>query len=309
MDQPNFFLNVLELHGCTGFHRWIRIQAVLKPFLWSSSSCQILYPIADCPSQRPSKIYLQHVDQVVKLRCPIGFSRNRRFMSQRSDHEFWHFKKTLIEWLYVNVYLPPFIDWNWIGWHWFGFWLGLLCPVIWRVGALASSSLTTNVIISSFIEMTLMIGRSGIIQRVDHRPSTIRHVVMDLTHLCLVYHPSRSCSPVCWLHRYALDSLVSWSPNPSSLPSRSLRRCPRIRWRCSGHHLLPEHRLALLHGTHTHDVKPRHCDLVQAASDALHSHDGKVRVASVVRTIHDAHTDVLSRAAPELHQRSGAPHA
>ena len=35
----------------------------------------------------------------------------------------------------------------------------------------------------------------------------------------------------------------------------------------------------------------RHCDLVEAASDALHGHDGKVLVACVVRTIHDAHTD------------------
>ena len=56
-----------------------------------------------------------------------------------------------------------------------------------------------------------------------------------------------------------------------------------------GRHLLPEHRLALLH--ETHDVKPRHCDLVQAASDAHHGNDGKVLVAHVVRTIHDAHTD------------------
>ena len=59
-----------------------------------------------------------------------------------------------------------------------------------------------------------------------------------------------------------------------------------------GHHLLREHRGALLHEAHTRDVKPRHCDLVQAASDALHGHDGKVLVARVVRTIHDAHTDV-----------------
>ena len=42
---------------------------------------------------------------------------------------------------------------------------------------------------------------------------------------------------------------------------------------------------------HTHDVKPRHCDLVQAASDALHGNDGGVLVARVVRTIHDAHID------------------
>ena len=58
-----------------------------------------------------------------------------------------------------------------------------------------------------------------------------------------------------------------------------------------GHHLLPEHRLALLHEAHTHDVKLRHCDLVQAASDALLGHYGKILGVRVVRTIHDAHTD------------------
>ena len=58
-----------------------------------------------------------------------------------------------------------------------------------------------------------------------------------------------------------------------------------------GHHLLPEHTVALLHEAQTHDVKPRHCDLVQASSDALHGHDGKVLVARVVRTTCDAHTD------------------
>ena len=83
-----------------------------------------------------------------------------------------------------------------------------LCSVIWRVGALASSSLSSNAILSSIIEMTLMIGLSGIIQRVDHRPSTMRHVVLDLTLLCLVYHPSRSCSPVCWLLQDALDVVI-----------------------------------------------------------------------------------------------------
>ena len=51
-----------------------------------------------------------------------------------------------------------------------------------------------------------------------------------------------------------------------------------------GHHLLPEHRLALLHGAHTHDVKPRRWNLVQAASDAVHGHDGKVLVVVAART-------------------------
>ena len=55
-------------------------------------------------------------------------------------------------------------------------------------------------------------------------------------------------------------------------------------------HRLPEHR-ALFHEAHTHNVKPRRVDLVQAASDALHGHDGKFLVARVVRTSHDAYTD------------------
>ena len=45
------------------------------------------------------------------------------------------------------------------------------------------------------------------------------------------------------------------------------------------HHRFPKHRLALLHEARAHDVNPRRCDLVQAASDALHGHDGKVLVA------------------------------
>ena len=52
---------------------------------------------------------------------------------------------------------------------------------------MASSSLSSNVIISSIIEMTLMIGRSGIIQRVDHRPSvtsfwTSRFFALSIIH-------------------------------------------------------------------------------------------------------------------------------
>ena len=50
------------------------------------------------------------------------------------------------------------------------------------------------------------------------------------------------------------------------------------------HRLLPEIRIALLHETHTHDVKPRCCDFVQATSDALQGHDGKVLVVRAIRT-------------------------
>ena len=58
------------------------------------------------------------------------------------------------------------------------------------------------------------------------------------------------------------------------------------------HLLLSEHELPLLHGaTPTHDVKPRRWDLVQAASDVLHGHGGKVLVVRVVRTTHDVCTD------------------
>ena len=57
------------------------------------------------------------------------------------------------------------------------------------------------------------------------------------------------------------------------------------------HLLLSEHELSLLHGAPTHDVRPRRLDLVQAASDVLHCHDGKVLVACVVRTTRDVCTD------------------
>ena len=56
-----------------------------------------------------------------------------------------------------------------------------------------------------------------------------------------------------------------------------------------GHHLLPQLGLTLLHGAHAHVAWPRVRELVQAASDALHGHDGQILGARVVRAIHDAH--------------------
>ena len=119
MDQRNFLQNVLE------FIQGKRIQAILKPLLLSSSLCQRIHPSIDCPLQSITKLFLQFLDQIVKSYCSAFFSRNWRVMSQRSGHEFWHFKTTTIERLWINVYELSFRNGNidiWIhsrSWLWF----------------------------------------------------------------------------------------------------------------------------------------------------------------------------------------------
>ena len=51
-----------------------------------------------------------------------------------------------------------------------------------------------------------------------------------------------------------------------------------------GHQLLLEHKFPLLH-----DVRLRRLGPDQSASNALRGHGGRVLVARVVRTVHDAH--------------------
>ena len=140
-----------------------------------------------------------------------------------------------------------------------------------------------------------MIGRSGIIQPVDNRPSTICHVVhhdhvhltADFPEMLLTYWSRDRRILHLSHHVHDHSGVVLEVDEDALLPVPRLPLTDHHR----GHHLLPEHRLALLHEAHTHDVKPRLCDLVQAASDALHGDDGKVLFYRVVRTIHDAHSD------------------
>ena len=163
---------------------------------------------------------------------------------------------------------------------------------------------TSSVIISSIIEMTLMIRRSGIIQRVDHRPSvtsfwTSRSFPLTIIHHghvhlsadfpeTLLTHGSRDRRTLhLSLHVHDHSGVVLEVDEDAFLPVPGLSLTDHHH----GHHLLPEHRLALLHEAQTHDVKPRHCDLVQAASDALYGHYGKFLGVRVVRTIHDARAD------------------
>ena len=152
--------------------------------------------------------------------------------------------------------------------------------------------------------MTLMIRRSGIIQRVDHRPSVTSFWTLLSFALTIIHHDhvhlSADFTEMLLTHwsrdRQTLHLTVHVHDHPGVfLEVDEDALLPALRLRLTdhhhGHHLLPENRLALLHEAHTHDVKPRHCDLVQAASDALDGHDCKVLVALVVRTIHDANTD------------------
>ena len=149
-----------------------------------------------------------------------------------------------------------------------------------------------------------MIRRSGIVQRVGHRPSvtsfwTSRFFALSIIHhdhvhlsvdfpKMLLTHWSRDRRTLHFsLHVHDHSSVVLEVDEDTFHPVPGLPLTDHHH----GQHLLPEHRIALLHEAHPHDVKPRHCDLVQAASDALHGHYGKVLVARVVRTIHDAHTD------------------
>ena len=158
--------------------------------------------------------------------------------------------------------------------------------------------------ISSIIEMTLMIRRYGIIQRVDHRPSvtsfwTSRSFALSIIHHdhvdlsadfpeMLLTHWSRDRRTLhLSLHVHDHSGVVLEVDEDAFLPVPGLPLTDHHH----EHHLLPEHRLDLLHEAHTHNVKPRHCDLVQAASDALLGHYGKVLGVRVVRTIHDAHTN------------------
>ena len=126
-----------------------------------------------------------------------------------------------------------------------------------------TSSDSSNVIISSIIEMTLMIKRSGIIQRVDHRPSTFAH-------------PSRRSGPHASLPcRSSITVMFTemlfthWSRGRRTLhlslhvhdhsgvvldvDEDALLLVPKLPLtdHHHGHHLLPERRVDLLHGTHT----------------------------------------------------------
>ena len=69
----------------------VRVQAALKPFLWSSS----LSKASTVHCEVPSNFIWIFFNQVVNSYCSIIFSRNGFIMSQQSDHEFWHFRTTL----------------------------------------------------------------------------------------------------------------------------------------------------------------------------------------------------------------------
>ena len=142
----------------------------------------------------------------------------------------------------------------------------------------------SSVIISSIIEMALMIRRSGIIQCVDLRPSvtsfwTSRSLALTIIHHdhvhlsadvpeMLLTHWSRDRQTLhLSLHVHDHSGVVLEADEDAFLP------VPGLPLTDHHHGLLPEHRLALLHEAQTRDVKPRHCDLVQ----------GKRRSAPFVR--------------------------
>ena len=87
----------------------IKIQAVLKPFLLSSSFCQRVHPSTDCPLQNQQTLPSTSRSSRQTYHSII-FSRNGRVMLQCSGYEFWHCKTTVIEWLCISVYPYPFMD-------------------------------------------------------------------------------------------------------------------------------------------------------------------------------------------------------
>ena len=93
----------------------IRIQAILKSSLLSSTFCQAIFPIFNGPLQSANELYLELLNEVVKSYYAIVFSRNWCIMSHWSDHELWHCKTTFIEWFWINVYPSSFFNKNTIG--------------------------------------------------------------------------------------------------------------------------------------------------------------------------------------------------
>ena len=133
--------------------------------------------------------------------------------------------------------------------------------------------------------MTLMIRRSGIVQRVDHRPSVTSFWTSRSFALSIIHHDHVHLSadlPEMLLTHWSRDRRTrhlslhvhNHSGVVLEVDEDTFLLVPGLP--LTDHHLLPEHRIALFHEAHTHDIKPRHCDLVRAASDAHHGHYGKV---------------------------------
>ena len=75
----------------------VRVQAILEPFLWSSSFCQESYPSINWPLRSTIELFLEFFHKVVKSYCSIIFSRKGRIMSQWSDHGSWQCKTIFMD--------------------------------------------------------------------------------------------------------------------------------------------------------------------------------------------------------------------
>ena len=74
-DQRCYLLNVPELLGYTGSAWRVRVQALLKPFNWSSSLCQTSCPIVNSPLRSTIERCLDF-PYIVKSYCSISSSTN-----------------------------------------------------------------------------------------------------------------------------------------------------------------------------------------------------------------------------------------
>ena len=102
-DQRDCLLSVPELLWNTG-SVWKWVQAILEPFLWSSSFCQESYPSITWPMRSTIKLCLDFFHKVIKPHCTIIFSRNWWIMSQQSDHAFLTLQNNLHGFFWIDVY-------------------------------------------------------------------------------------------------------------------------------------------------------------------------------------------------------------